>query len=236
VKVTGLPVSPEAVAVRALAPAVVPSVQLVTAAIPLPLVVTGLVGTTVPPPLATANVTLSPATGLPCVSVTSTAGATATAVPAVALWPFPALTAIVVAAPAVPVPVNVTGPSAPAVAVSVLAPAVVPSVQLVTWAIPLASVLTGVVGSTVPPPPVTAYVTLTPATGLLAASRTRTEGGIVTAAPTVALCPFPPLSAIEAADPVVTVTVGSGVVTGEPPIVAPIVVAVPAATPVKTAV
>ena len=51
-------------------------------------------------------------------------------------------------------------------AVSVLPPAVVPSVQAVVAAIPLASVDTAVSGLTVPPPDVTANVTATPATGL----------------------------------------------------------------------
>jgi hypothetical protein len=64
VKVTGLPGRPLDVAVRVLVPAVVPNVQDVTAAMPLPLVVTGVVGLTVPPPDATANVTATPATGL----------------------------------------------------------------------------------------------------------------------------------------------------------------------------
>jgi hypothetical protein len=64
---------------------VAPSVQLVTAAIPLPFVVTAVVGTTVPPPEATANVTLVPDTGLLKASRTSTAGAVATAVFTVAL-------------------------------------------------------------------------------------------------------------------------------------------------------
>ncbi len=64
VKVTGLPVSPVAVAVRVFVPAVVPRVQDVTAATPLALVVTGVVGVTVPPPDATAKVTETPATGL----------------------------------------------------------------------------------------------------------------------------------------------------------------------------
>jgi hypothetical protein len=64
VKVTGLPVRPLDVAVRLFVPAVVPRVHDVTAAMPLPLVVTGVVGLTVPPPKATANVTETPATGL----------------------------------------------------------------------------------------------------------------------------------------------------------------------------
>src|SRR5438876_11605169 len=87
VKVTGLPVSPLAVAVSEFGPAVGPSVHDVTAAIPFAFVVTGVVGLTVPPPDATANVTLTPPTGLPFASRTITEGSIATAVPAVAVWP-----------------------------------------------------------------------------------------------------------------------------------------------------
>src|SRR5205823_5190466 len=140
----------------------------VTVAIPLAPVVTGVVGVTVPPPDPTANVTLTPPTGLPFASRTTTEGAIGTADPAVADWPFPALIAIWLAVPAVPVAVNVTGlPVSPvAVAVSVFGPAVGPPVHDVTAAIPLAFVVTGVVGVTVPPPEATANVTLTPSTGL----------------------------------------------------------------------
>jgi acyl-CoA synthetase (NDP forming) len=63
-KVTGLPVNPADVAVSVLGPTVEPSVQDVAAAIPLASVVTGVVGLTVPAPVATANVTETPATGL----------------------------------------------------------------------------------------------------------------------------------------------------------------------------
>jgi hypothetical protein len=290
VNVTGLPLRVPEVAVRVLVPAVVPSVQLVTTAIPLLFVVTAVVGTTVPPPNATANVTSVPETGLLKASRTITAGAIATAVPTVALWLLPALTAIEAAAaaftvtvgswaiatvlivaetvfvpaavelkvpvntpllfvvppdvmvfpvpeaesatvaplmrlplaslavtvivlvlvpvlavivvgeattvdrlalavPGAPVAVKVTGLplSVPEVAVSVFVPAVVPSVQLVTVAMPLLPVATPVVGTTVPPPEATANVTLTFATGLLNASRTMTAGGVATAVPTVAL-------------------------------------------------
>jgi hypothetical protein len=91
--------------------------------------------------------------------------------------------------PAVPVAVNVTGlPLRPvAVAVRVLLPATVPRVHVVGAATPLLPVATAVVGTTVPPPEATANVTLVPATGLLKASCTITDGGVATAAPTVAL-------------------------------------------------
>src|SRR5207247_2185723 len=125
VNVTGLPASPVAVAVSEFGPAVGPNVHDVTAAIPFAPVVTGVVGVTVPPPEATTNVTLTPATGLPFASRTITEGGVGTVVPAVADWLFPALSAIELAAPAVPVAVNVTGlpVSVPEVAVSVFGPA-----------------------------------------------------------------------------------------------------------------
>src|SRR6266487_3761425 len=98
-----------------------------------------------------------------------TDGAVATAVPTVAVWLFPPLSAIELAPAAVPVAVKVTGlPARPvAVAVNVFSPALVPRVQLVTAAMPLAFVVTGVVGLTLPPPDATPNVTATPATGLL---------------------------------------------------------------------
>src|SRR5438093_6980991 len=80
VNVTGLPVSPAAVAVSVFVPAVVPSVHDVTAAMPLPFVAP-LVGLTVPPPDVTVNVTVTSATGLPAPSRTITDGGVATARP-----------------------------------------------------------------------------------------------------------------------------------------------------------
>jgi len=107
VNVMGLPVSPLAVAVRVLVPGADPRVQDETAATPLAIVATGVVGFTVPPPDATANVTATPATALPNGTVTSTAGAVGTAVPTVAVWLLPALIAIVPAAALVTVTVAV---------------------------------------------------------------------------------------------------------------------------------
>ena len=84
VKVSGDPVRPADVAVNVFAPAVVPRVQEVTLAIPEEFVVAEPPSTD-PPPEATAKVTERPGTGLPPASVTSTDGAVATALPAVAL-------------------------------------------------------------------------------------------------------------------------------------------------------
>src|SRR5439155_72832 len=191
--------------------AVAPKVQDVTVAIPFAPVVTGVVGVTVPPPDATANDTATPATGCRVAWCTITDGPTATALPAVADWLFPPLTAIVLAAPVVPVAVNVTGlpVSVPQVAVSVFVPAVVPSVHEVTAAIPFAPVVTGVVGVTVPPPDATANVTATPATGFPFASCTITDGPTATAVPAVADWLFPPFGRAVLSTPVTPVAVPS---------------------------
>ena len=79
------------------------------------------------------------------------------------------------------------GPLALAVSVLLFAPAVGPSVQLVSAAIPLALVFTtaGDAGTVAPPPAVTVKVTATFGTGLLPASRTTTAGGIATVVPTM---------------------------------------------------
>ena len=84
VKVSGLPVSPVEVAVRVLVPAVGPSVQLPTVARPLAFVVRAF-PVMLPPPDATAKVTLTLATGFPLASVTSTEGSTGNVVPATAV-------------------------------------------------------------------------------------------------------------------------------------------------------
>src|SRR5262245_66494015 len=70
---------------------------------------------------------------------------------------------------------------------------------------PLAPVVTGVVGLTVPAPDVTANVTATPATGLLNWSRTSTAGAVATAVPTVAVWASPASSATCVAAPAVPV-------------------------------
>jgi len=284
-KVTGLPVSPAAVAVTVFAPATVPSVQLVSVAMPLAFVTTVVGGAMIPPPAVTANVTLTPDTGTAPALVTNTLGGAATPVPAVAdcvtaefaamvgatvkladvallrpvavkrnvcgpllvstrfvnvATPFTAFTIAVplntpvpvntaavtaavlvvwlpfasrmaitgcvvnaaplaapfgcvviascVAAPAVPVALKLIGlPVRPAtVAVTVFAPAAVPSVQLASVAMPLAFVITIDGGAIVPPPDVMANVTLTPDTGTAPAPVTNTLGGAATTVPAVA--------------------------------------------------
>jgi hypothetical protein len=80
-------------------------------------------------------------------------------------------------------------------AVSVLAPALAPSFQLPTVAMPPAFVV-GVRPVVEPPPLATAKVTLTPETGLLLTSVTRTLGAVATAVPGGAAWPLPALKAI----------------------------------------
>src|SRR5689334_13685045 len=108
------------------------------------------------------------------------------------------------AGPGVPVAVNVTGLPltfwAPTVAVSVLAPAASPSVQLPTMATPFAPVVADP-PVTEPPPDAIANVTPTPATGVPPASRTMTAGGVGTAVPTVTDWPSPAAAATEAGAP-----------------------------------
>src|SRR5207245_5043195 len=91
---SGRLVRPEEVAARCLGPAVLLSVHEVKAAMPLAFVRTGFVGFTLPLPAAGVNATATPGTGLLNWSRTITAGGVATAVPTVAVWLFPALTAI----------------------------------------------------------------------------------------------------------------------------------------------
>src|SRR5438067_7050732 len=86
-----------------------------------------------------------------------------------------------------------------------------------------------------PPPPVTAKTTATPATGLLPASRTNTDGAVDTALPAVAVCALPALTAICVAVLEVPVAVN---VTGLPlnPDTAAVSVFVPALAPTAHAV
>src|SRR5205823_6148052 len=143
VNVTGLPVSDPDVAVSVFDPAVALRVHEGRAAVRSDLVLTGVVGVTVPLPAAGVNVTATPPTGFPFASFTITDGVVLTAPPAVSARPLPVALPIFAAAPAVPVAVNVTGlPLKPVeVAVSVFGPAVALSVQLPTVATPLALVV-----------------------------------------------------------------------------------------------
>ncbi|PYO75868.1 MAG: hypothetical protein DMD67_10215 [Gemmatimonadetes bacterium] len=103
VKITGLPVRVpgDGVAVSVFGPAIGLSVQEVTVAIPSAPVAIGVVGSTVPLLIPVANVTSTPATGLPLASLTITEGGEATAVPAGADWLIGLLFAMLAAGPAV---------------------------------------------------------------------------------------------------------------------------------------
>jgi hypothetical protein len=165
VKVTEVLVRPLTLAVRVFAPATVPRVQLPTVAIPLALVICDA-PEMLPPPVTTAKVTATPATGLLKESLTRTLGASGTAVPTVTPWLFPLLVAICEATPAVPVAVKVTEVlvSPVTLTVRVLTPATVPIVHLPRAAIPLALVVCAA-PVRLPPPEAMAKVTGTPATG-----------------------------------------------------------------------
>ena len=105
------------------------------------------------------------------------------------------------AGPGVPVALKVTGlPVSPAtVALSVLAPACWPSVQVLA-AMPSLPVVTDA-GETLPPPEATAQVTSTPETALPRASRTTTAGETGSALPTRAVWLSPACTATCAAGP-----------------------------------
>src|SRR5205823_6520630 len=105
VKIAGLRASPLAVARAVSVRTVVPRVQEVAVATPLPSVVTGVAGFTVPLAPVALNVTATPETGFPFASFTSTDGGEATAAPAVPGWLVGLFAAIVAAVPAVAVAV-----------------------------------------------------------------------------------------------------------------------------------
>src|SRR5204863_6102041 len=86
VKITGLPASPLAVARAVSVRTVVPRVQEVAVATPLPSVVTGVAGSTVPLAPVALNVTATPETGFPFAPFTTTEGGEPTAAPAVPGW------------------------------------------------------------------------------------------------------------------------------------------------------
>src|SRR5437870_771177 len=168
---------------------------------PLPLVVAVALLGVAPAGLSVA-VTTTPLwlTGLPLASSRCSTGCWVNATPLCAALEGDVVKASRPAAPAVPSAVKVTGlpviPDPAAVAVSVLVPAVVLRVQLPTVAIPLA-VVVWVPPVTLPLPAAGAKVTVTPATGLPAPSRTITEGGRAAERPVGTDCGAGLLPAIE---------------------------------------
>ena len=119
-------------------------------------------------PVLTFTVTTTPAraTGFPRLSTSCTTGTGLIVTPLCALAGGCVTMVILFATPAAPVALKVTGlPVRPVeVAVMVLVPTTLPSVQLVSDAIPLALVLTvaGLDGLELPPPAVTVKTTATP--------------------------------------------------------------------------
>src|SRR5436309_11613194 len=210
--------------------------RFVNSAVPLALVLMFTVPPSVPPPEAIVAVTVMSIwlTGLPEASCSWMTGCWRKATPLCTVADGWVVIASLAAGPAVAVAVNVTGlpvmPLPAAVAVNVLGPAVVPRVHEVRAAIPLAPVVTGVVGLTLPLPAAGANVTATPATGLLNRSWTITAGGVATAVPTAADWLLPALTAIDVAAPAMAVAVN---VTGLPfnPVDVAVRVLAPAALP-----
>src|SRR5256886_2195559 len=173
VKLTGLPESPADMAVKALDPAVVESVQLPTVAIPFASVV-GADPVTLPLPGPAAKVTDTPDTGLSKASVTITDGGVGTVVPAGAVCPLPPWGAMVAAAAGFTatsaVWVTVTVPFT--VAVTVFVPVAVElSVPVIC---PPALVVPAGCVSVLPVDGLTASVTVAPSIGFPLASRTVT--------------------------------------------------------------
>jgi hypothetical protein len=167
--VTGEPVRPGPVAVRLLAPAVVPKVQPPTVAMPVALVIADA-PVIEPLPEATAKVTVTPGTALLCESLTRTLGAVATALPAVAVCALPAYRAIWVGAPGLVLMAALVPVLVPPLVLRAVIVYVLPLVLLVVnvdVATPLAFVFTRVALKR-PPVPVLAQVTRIPevATGL----------------------------------------------------------------------
>ena len=208
--------APVTVAVSVLTPGDAPSAHFPTCATPLPLAV-AIPPVTLPPPEATAKVTVAFGTGLFPASVTRTAGLTLAPKPTSPGRLLPAYRATWAGAPiASEVAVKATGlPAIPVpvtVATSVSVPTL-PSVQLPTVATPLALV-TWVAPVIEPLPAGTENVTPTPGTGLLKVSFTTTAGGVVTVAVVVTDWPSPACLATLLAAPGLAVALkGTGIAT-----------------------
>jgi hypothetical protein len=163
--VTGVRTDEAKLSVRA--PTVPAIARFVHVALPCAFVCASTVPCSVPPPALIEAVTVTPAvvTEFECVSCNCTTGCVANATRFCAVVLGGVINASFATGPATPVAVNVTGVVTPAaVAVIAFAPATVPSVQLPAVATPSAFVTA--VPPPVPPPDVTANVTLTSGTGL----------------------------------------------------------------------
>ena len=175
------PVSPAALKLNVRSPAVPLIARLVKAATPLPFVVAVSVPPSVPPPVAIAAVTVTPAwlTALPAPSRNRTAGCRANTTPLCAVAEGCVVTVRWSAGPAVSVIVpEVTGVSPVALKRSVRFPTVPLIARSVKVAAPVPLVVAVSVPPRVPPPVAIAAVTVTPAwlTALPAPSRSCTTG------------------------------------------------------------
>src|SRR5579859_306375 len=179
-------VRPPEVAWTVFVPAAVPRVHVVSAACPVlsVLSVAGEAGLIDPLPPVTVNATLTFPTGLPWLSVTSTAGGV-TEVPTVAEAGGVLAAVMLAAVPALAVARKVADPAVD-VTVSVSVLAELPSVQPPMVAIPFAPVVC-VPPVTVPFDAVAVKVTVTPESGLLNASCTMIEGAMAMAVATDAV-------------------------------------------------
>jgi len=218
VKTTGLPLKPETAAWTVFVPAVVPSVQVVSAATPELFVVTvdPVTGDVVPLPAVVVKVTNTPWTGLLFASRTVTDGAV-TVKPTVFVCEVDEPATMFCAVAAVLVPLNVTVVMPPAVAVTVFAaPAVRPNVQVESDATPelfeaTVATLTGLIEPAAAPDPpvaVSVKVTLKPETTLPCESVTITDGAAM-AEPTDAVCDVALLAVKLAATSAVPVAVNT---------------------------
>jgi hypothetical protein len=188
VKVRGLPVRLPELAVTVFTPAAAPSLRIV-AACPCAFVTTW-VALKLPPPPLNANVTVTPATGCPLALLTCNVRGVGNGWLTVPIWLFPltmtSLAAVGAAAAVAVAPNEIGLPlSVPEVAVTVLAPAVAPSVSVADaspWLL-----VTACVALSVPPPAVATKVILTPETGLPLTSLAWTTNGFDKAAPAAPL-------------------------------------------------
>jgi hypothetical protein len=188
-------VSPATVAVTWFAPGDGPILQRV---LEVPLLSVAVVfGATVPPPAVTAHVIVAPVIGLAPESVTRTVGAAGNSVSAVPLCPLPDTIAMLAGGPATAVASNVAGASTPTVAVTLFAPSVSPSAQLVA-ARPALSVKL-VAGVTVPLPATTAQLTDAPTTARSELSLTETLSTTGNAAPAAPVWLLPDTIVMETA-------------------------------------
>lgn len=183
--------TPATEARSAFAPTAVPKVHWPSVARPSAPVVTWPPAR-LPPPWVTSNVTWAPATGLSLWSTTFTCGATCTAVPAGAVWLFPALITACAATPASSwMGDDTTADSPAALKRRVRAPVAPRRTRSVNTACPLAPVRTSAVPSRPLAPLAMLAVTRMPraSMGAPARSTTCTMGCGASGAPLAALAP-----------------------------------------------